>query len=211
MFFEWRKNSIRPFSAAKDQWARSWRPNSRWAAPLLCRSKLKSSLMLSILEKKNTGFLALFRILLVQNAVRGWRPPDRGRLVPFVLSCHHEGKMNSFSFYCRSVDITRTESRRVHSKSKTMTNNEITWPEVYWMALHGYIWFTEIRGGQTFWIADLVYMCYDVFFKSAEIDVRARKMCSLKLGSTENKKPKKMTTLEMIYDGCWIVLSCVWW
>ena len=114
--------------------------------------------------KKNTGFLALFRILLVQNAVRGWRPPDRGRLVPFVLSCHHEGKMNSFSFYCRSVDITRTESRRVHSKSKTMTNNEITCPEVYWMALHGYIWFTEIRGGQTFWIADLVYMCYDVFF-----------------------------------------------
>ena len=50
-----------------------------------------------------------------------------------------------------------------------------------------------------------------MFLKSAEIDVRARKMCSLKFGTTENKKPKKMTTLEMTYDGCWIVLSCVWW
>ena len=58
----------------------------------------------------------------------------------------------------------------------------------------------------------ILYICVMMFFfKSAEIDVRARKMCSLKLGSTENKKPKKMTTLEMIYDGCWIVLSCVWW
>ena len=47
--------------------------------------------------------------------------------------------------------------------------------------------------------------------KNDEIDVRARKICSLKFGGTENKKPKKMTTLEMMYDGCWIVLSCVWW
>ena len=31
-------------------------------------------------------------------------------------------------------------------------------------------------------------------------------MCSLKFGGTENKKPKKMRTLEMMYDGCWIVL-----
>ena len=54
-------------------------------------------------------------------------------------------------------------------------------------------------------------MCY--VLKSAEIDARARKMCSLKFGSTENKKPKKMTTLEM-YDGqcfgaghfCWMQL-----
>ena len=49
-----------------------------------------------------------------------------------------------------------------------------------------------------------------MFLKSAEIDVRARKMCSQKFGSTENKKQKKMTNLEMMYDGCWIVLSCVW-
>ena len=46
-----------------------------------------------------------------------------------------------------------------------------------------------------------------LFLKSAENDVRARKMCSLKFGSTENKKPKKLTTLEVMYDGCWIVLS----
>ena len=52
-------------------------------------------------------------------------------------------------------------------------------------------------------------MCYDVL-KSAEIEVRARKMRSLKFGSTENKKTKKRTTLEMTYDGCWIVF-CVWW
>ena len=50
-----------------------------------------------------------------------------------------------------------------------------------------------------------------MFLKNAEIDVRARKMCSLKFGSTENKKPKKMTTLEMMYNGWWIVLSCVCW
>ena len=31
-------------------------------------------------------------------------------------------------------------------------------------------------------------MCYDVFKESAEIDVRARKMCSLKLGSKEKNK-----------------------
>ena len=37
----------------------------------------------------------------------------------------------------------------------------------------------------------LVDMGKDVFKKSAEIDVRARKMCSLKCGSTENKKPKE--------------------
>ena len=36
-------------------------------------------------------------------------------------------------------------------------------------------------------------------------------MCSLKFGTKENKKPKKMTILEMVYDGYWIVLSCVWW
>ena len=36
-------------------------------------------------------------------------------------------------------------------------------------------------------------------------------MCSLKFGSTENKKTKKITTLEMMYDECWIVLSHVWW
>jgi len=43
-------------------------------------------------------------------------------------------------------------------------------------------------------------MGYDVLKKSAEIDVRARKMCFLKFGSTE--KTKKMTTPEMMYDGC---------
>ena len=52
-------------------------------------------------------------------------------------------------------------------------------------------------------------MCYDVWKKGAEIDVRAMKMCSLKFGSTENKKPKKVTTLEMMYDRYWIVLSCL--
>ena len=40
-----------------------------------------------------------------------------------------------------------------------------------------------------------------MFEKSAEIYVRARKMCSLKFDSTENIKPKKMTTLEMIDLG----------
>ena len=49
------------------------------------------------------------------------------------------------------------------------------------------------------------------FKKSDKIDVQARKMCSLKFGSTEKKKPKKMTTLELMYDGCRIVWSCVWW
>ena len=49
------------------------------------------------------------------------------------------------------------------------------------------------------------------FFKSSKIDVRAKMMCSLKFGTKENKKPKKMTILEMVYDGYWIVLSCVWW
>ena len=44
-------------------------------------------------------------------------------------------------------------------------------------------------------------MCYDVLEKSTEIDVRARKMCSLKFGNTENRKPKKMTTLEMMDVG----------
>jgi len=30
-----------------------------------------------------------------------------------------------------------------------------------------------------------------MFEKSAEMDVRARKMCSLKFGGTENKRPKE--------------------
>ena len=49
------------------------------------------------------------------------------------------------------------------------------------------------------------------FKENAKIDVRARKMWSLKFDTAENKKPKKMKSLEMMYDGCWIVLSCVWW
>jgi len=49
----------------------------------------------------------------------------------------------------------------------------------------------------------LVDMCYYVLKKALRLTCE-------KFGSTENKKSKKMATL-MMYDGCWIVFSCVWW